>query len=116
MDRYVTYQLANLTRSDGAERIEAYLRAQGVTTAGVQVRWNDDTNEAQVAVRADRDPGDLLRAYTSTPTAAELERDRRLSDARAVLQAIAQKPRADRTPVERALLGLATVVRELNDA
>jgi hypothetical protein len=113
MDRFVIHKLDNLTRADGAERMEAYLRANGVTTMGVQVKWNDELQTAAVIAIADRDPGDLLRAYAPTPTPGEAERDRRLSDARQVIQAIAAKPRADRTPVERALLGLAVSVRSL---
>jgi DNA polymerase III delta prime subunit len=113
MERYVVHRLENLTKADGAERVEAYLRANGVTTMGVQVKWSDELQSAAVIALADRDPGDLLRAYTTTQTAGELERDRRLSDARQVIQSIAAKPRADRTPVERALLGLAVSVRNL---
>jgi hypothetical protein len=110
MDRFVIHKLDNLTRADGAERVEAYLRANGVTTMGVQVKWNDELQTAAVIAI---DPGDLLRAYAPTPTPGEAERDRRLSDARQVIQAIAAKPRVDRTPVERALLGLAVSVRSL---
>jgi hypothetical protein len=53
-------------------------------------------------------------AAAPTPTPAETERGQRLSDARTVIAAIAAKPRNERSAVERALLGLAVAVREVD--
>jgi hypothetical protein len=115
MDRFTLRQLATLNKQDGADRIEAYLRSKGIQTNGVQVRWDDETNTGTVSVLADRDPSDALRTYTPTPTDTEARRSQAIADAKPVIAAIAQKPRADRTPVERVLLGLAAGIRELMD-
>lgn len=115
MDRYARAGLTNLTRADKADRIEAYLQSQGIATAGVGVRWDDETNTATVVVTADRDPSAALAAYTPTPTAQEVFRANAITDAKPVIATIAAKARADRTPVERALLGLAVAVRELTE-
>ena len=106
MERYTVRFPESITKEDHAGRIETFLREQGIETAGVVVRW-DDQGRATVTVNADRDPSKTLEAYTPTLTPDEQARADVLADAAAVVAAITEKPRQSRTDTEKVLLGLA---------
>lgn len=112
---YRIENLSNVTGDDDAGRIDAFLRARGIAPSRVAIAWNAATGKANVTVDADADPSTALQTYTSTPTAAEVLKAQALADAKPVIAAIIAKDRASRTPVERALLGLAVALRELTE-
>ena len=62
----------------------------------------------------DRD-GNLIERVERILSPRERLTREALTDALPLIRAIAQKPRADRTPVERVMLGLAVSIRELRD-
>lgn len=115
MPEYVVNGIERATSADGADRIISYLLARGYADPQVQTSFDPRDGSLRVRVETDRDPTTDLLAYTSTPTARETFAANALADAIPVIRAIAQKPRADRTPVERALLGLAVFVREVSN-
>jgi hypothetical protein len=106
MERYPVHGITTITPADHAGRIETFLRSQGLTTAGVTVRWNE-LGLATVTVTADRDPTQALQAYVPTLTPDEQETQNRIADAQAAIAEIASKPRGNRSATEKALLGLA---------
>lgn len=105
MDRYEIAGLQTLTEDDHAGRIEAYLQSVGIQTAGVSIGWKDGS--PTVWVTSDTDPTKALQSYVPTLTPEEQERADTLADADAAIQAIAAKPRGNRTATEKVLLGLA---------
>ena len=116
MQRYVIDRREGLSREDTPERIQAWLRANGHATADViSTGYNEENGNLRIVVKADDDPGAALEQYTPTPTPREQWQANALSDGKAVIRAIAQKPRADRTPVERALLGMAVKLSDIDD-
>jgi hypothetical protein len=108
MERYPVHGITTITPADHAGRIEAFLRSQGLTTAGVTVRWNE-LGLATVTVTADRDPTQALAAYVPTLTPDEQETQNRIADAQAAIAEIASKPRGARSATEKARLGLAVL-------
>jgi hypothetical protein len=106
MERFTVLAPQSLTVTDHAGRIETFLRSQGLTTAGVTVRWNE-LGLATVTVTADRDPTQALAAYVPTLTPDEQETQNRIADAQSAIAEIASKPRGARSATEKALLGLA---------
>ena len=115
MPEYVVNGIEGATSDDTAERIIAYLLARGYVAPEVATSFDVRTGHLRCRVITDRDPTADLLTYTSTPTAREVFAANALADALPVIRAIAQKPRADRTPVERVMLGLAVSLRELRD-
>lgn len=103
------------TSEDTADRIVSWLEARGYASPEVSTAFDVRSGLMRVLVWTDRDPTADLKGYTSTPTPRETFAATALSDAIPVIRAIAQKPRADRTPVERALLGLAVQLREVRN-
>jgi hypothetical protein len=116
MPRYTIDRREGLTRDDTPERIQAWLRANGHPDAEViSTGYNADNGNLRIRVEAADDPEVAIEAYTPTPTPREQWQANALSDGKTVIRAIAQKARADRTPVERALLGLAVKLAEVED-
>jgi hypothetical protein len=114
--RYTIDRREGLTRDDTPERIQAWLRANGHPDAEViSTGYNPDNGNLRIRVEAASDPEAAIANYTPTPTPREVFKANAIADGRAVIRAIAQKPRADRTPVERALLGLAVMLSEIDD-
>ncbi len=113
MNRYTLTDISALTRADHAGRVEAYLQAQGFQTAGVVIRWDDETDRATVSVTANADPGAALAAYVPTLTPDEQARADVLVAAQDAIATIAAKAPEERTTTEAALLGLASAVPEL---
>ena len=108
MPRYTIDRREGLTIDDTPERIQEWLRDHGHPAADViSTGYNPDNGNLRIRVEAPDDPSAALETYTPTPTAREMRKQVAIADAETVIRVIAQKPRADRTPVERALLGLA---------
>ena len=116
MPRYTIDRRTGLTRDDTPERIQAWLRANGHPDADViSTGYNPDNGNLRIHVEAATDPADEVAAYTPTPTARESARTTAVNDGAAALREIEQKPTRDRTPVERALLGLAATLADFDE-
>jgi hypothetical protein len=117
MQQYVVRNLTNIPvdamgNPEPADRIEAWLQARGFQTDGISAGRDPVTGTVTVIATTDTDPSSVLTSYTSAPTPREVFRANALADARPVIAAIIAKDRATRTPAERALLGLAVLVKE----
>ena len=115
MSRYVIDRREGLHRDETPERIEAWLRSHGHPDATVISTGYGSNGNLRITVEAADDPTPTVNAYTPTPTPREVWQANALNDARTLILAIARKPHADRTPVERVLLGLALKVNEIDD-
>jgi hypothetical protein len=105
-----------LTREDMPDRITQWLRDNGHPEAEViSTAYNPHTGNVRIVVDSDADPIEAVEEYTSQPTQKELRRLQTMQEARQALIQIAAKPRADRTANERALLGLALKLNEIDD-
>jgi len=115
MPRYVVDRREGLGPDETPERIQTWLRANGHPAAEVISTGYGRNGNLRIHVESPTDPTADLMTYTPTPTAREVRQQLAMADGKAVLQAINQKPRADRTPVERALLALALKLAEVED-
>lgn len=107
MQRIPFARPAGMAGDDHAGRIDEYCRAQGWAIDGVSVSPDVIEIDFPDGVQVPADAAAKIGAYVTAETARERFERIAIEDAKAVIRAIAQKPRADRTPVERALLGLA---------
>ena len=116
MPRFTIDRRDGLSRDDTPERIQAWLRANGHPDAEViSTGYNPENGNLRIRVEAAKDPAVAVAAYTPTPTAKEAARTTAVSDGRAAMQEIAQRASRDRTPVERALLGLAATLSAFDE-
>jgi hypothetical protein len=112
-----TEKLDAVTLSDelpDAGNIHAYLVQRGYHVTGVSVgpRWRERDGQRVVdgyvvTVEADRDPAADLASYVPPPSPVARAR----VELQEAIAAIVARPPATRTPVERAVLALATLVR-----
>jgi hypothetical protein len=116
MPRYVIDRREGLSRDDTPERVQAWLRAHGHPSAEViSTGWNPHNGNLRLTIENDDDPQAAVMAYAPEPTPRERFKAVAIADGTAVIVAIAAKPRSERGPVERALLGLAVKLGEIDD-
>lgn len=100
-------------QDEDAGRVHDWLKARGVAVSAVTVR-SDGTLTVSVPDDVSRETlRDVLASYARAETARETFEREAIADALQLVKAIAAKPPANRTPVERSLLGLALAIRDL---
>ncbi len=113
MQDYTIWNLRSIPVDEAADRIELWVQSHGIQTAGLSVGVDPDTGNATITVTADQDPTTVLQTYQPTPTPRDVLKANALADAKPIFAAIIAKDRATRTPVEKALLGLAVLLRDV---
>jgi hypothetical protein len=114
MPRYVIDRREGLSRDDTPERVQAWLRAHGHPNAEVvSTGFNPHNGNLRLTIESDNDPQAAVMAYAPELTPRERFKLAAMADGRAVIKAIADKPRGERGPVEKALLGLAVMVGDI---